>query len=399
MSRPLGKRELRNLEFINSFTSKSTIVFITENGFKKSVTDATAQIREVFKKSRIHNYLLQNQGLECKKQKRAFIYSKGFFEEVIVSMYRPETKSGDPRFWINDLKSYISPDSVISIIPYNRKLYFVDLSSKDLSKEFSKHKVFSDCLNTIQASENLIANELLAKIYKFHKRGWIKSAGKGSKGVGETIEALLGIPPNSSKNPDYKGIELKSGRYKKGSQNKCTLFTKVANWELSKIKSSMEMLNTYGYKRGPIKRLTCTVSTLKPNTQGLRLEIDEKRNKVNEVYVGIKKEKCLVWPIDSLLETFTDKHKETFWIEAEVKTNRNGKEEFLYSKITHTKAPSKSNFIALLSTGIITLDHLISKGPDRKPREQGPSFRIMKKDLHLLFPKPVEIVLRDYKEK
>jgi hypothetical protein len=50
---------------------------------------------------------------------------------------------------------------------------------------------------------------------------------------------------NSSRTPDYKGIELKSARENKGTRK--GLFAKTPNWELSKFKNRTEILDAFGY--------------------------------------------------------------------------------------------------------------------------------------------------------
>ena len=50
---------------------------------------------------------------------------------------------------------------------------------------------------------------------EIHNKGYVPAVGKGHKAIGETLEDLLGINPNSSKRPDYKGIRVKSSRSSK----------------------------------------------------------------------------------------------------------------------------------------------------------------------------------------
>ena len=106
------------------------------------------------------------------------------------------------------------------------------------------------------------------------KRGPIPSLLDADTSVGRTLETALNIPINSSKQPDYKGIELKSYRSKKGRSNRKNLFAQVPNWKLSKFKSSAEILDAFGYWREEDFKLYCTVSSLKPNSQGLKLRLD-----------------------------------------------------------------------------------------------------------------------------
>ena len=62
------------------------------------------------------------------------------------------------------------------------------------------------------SSGKSIASELLKKIEDIHKQGYIRGINHGDTAVGMTLEHCLGIPPNDSKLPDYKGIELKASR-------------------------------------------------------------------------------------------------------------------------------------------------------------------------------------------
>ena len=57
-------------------------------------------------------------------------------------------------------------------------------------------------------------------------------------GVGYTLETLLGIAANSSKAPDYKGIEIKSGRQKSSEWTFNCFFTgaKLEDKQAQKLK-------------------------------------------------------------------------------------------------------------------------------------------------------------------
>ena len=53
---------------------------------------------------------------------------------------------------------------------------------------------------------------------KISAQGPIPALLQADTAIGRTLETLLGIDINSSKKPDYKGIELKSYRDKKGNR-------------------------------------------------------------------------------------------------------------------------------------------------------------------------------------
>jgi hypothetical protein len=176
--------------------------------------------------------------------------------------------------------------------------------------------------------------------------------------IGRTLETLLGIDINSSKKPDYKGIELKSYRDKRG--NRKNLFAQVPDWNLSKFKSSAEILNTFGYIRGDDFKLYCTVSTLVRNSQGLKLKMNAEISQLIENSDKASVGDFVVWGLETLHKRLLEKHNETFWIAAD-SVIIGGKEHFQYKKVEHTKKPIVSQFDILLEQGIITLDHLIKK--------------------------------------
>ena len=80
-----------------------------------------------------------------------------------------------------------------------------------------------------------IADELLHKLVKISNKGFIRTVKSGDTGIGMTVESELGIVANSSRSPDFKGIELKSTRVgqKLSQKNRSTLFSCVPDWSLS----------------------------------------------------------------------------------------------------------------------------------------------------------------------
>ena len=195
---------------------------------------------------------------------------------------------------------------------------------------------------------------------------------------------MLGIPANSSKLPDYKGIELKSGR---GHKTRTTLFAQVADWSISPCKKSAEILNKYGYEREGDFKLYCTVTTRRENTQGLSFIYDQTTDQLQEWHN--KMDFVAAWPGDLLRKRLKEKHAETFFVEAKSETI-NGVEQFQLLKVTHTKSPILSQLLPLIQSGVVTMDHLIKRsGKNNRVNEKGPLFKINKRDLELLFPQPI----------
>ena len=84
--------------------------------------------------------------------------------------------------------------------------------------------------------------ELLSKLQYVAAKGWIATMRRGDTGVGYTLETLLGIRANSSRKPDFKGIEIKASRVR-GSGKKITLFSKTPAWGAG---GRVGLLNDYG---------------------------------------------------------------------------------------------------------------------------------------------------------
>ena len=188
---------------------------------------------------------------------------------------------------------------------------------------------------------------------------------------------------NSSKTPDYKGIELKSAREKKNTRN--GLFGKTPNWSLSKFKSRVEILDAFGYWEDEVFRLYNTIRATGRNAQGLILRTDYEQDYLFEN--SDKKEigDFLTWELSILRDALATKHKETFWIKAQSKIEDN-KEYFLFKSAEHTKSPLLNQFGLLIDIGAITLDYCIKRNADNSVEDKGCNFKLKPNALDLLFP-------------
>jgi hypothetical protein len=163
------------------------------------------------------------------------------------------------------------------------------------------------------------------KIKVLTTRGWIQTVTSGDTGIGATLENCLGIRINSNRKPDYKGIEIKAKRIKNIKiTTRSSLFAQVPDWNISRLKSSAKILESYGYFRGSIKKLYCTVKSLTPNSQGLMLKVDEANDLLHEVHQsGDIFEDVVTWRFNILRDRLLEKHNETFWVGAETKKKEN----------------------------------------------------------------------------
>ncbi|HVS92005.1 MAG TPA: MvaI/BcnI family restriction endonuclease [Mucilaginibacter sp.] len=348
--------------------------------------DATGPVRGYLKEKGLHDYSAQKQGEAYKVFIKAYLVNAFKTTTTQASLYRPKSKKGDPRIWFKKLPEFAKPNDILVVLAFHEELFVINLTQTDIVNLIDSPLVnpVKELVDEIRSISNFVANELLLLLQNIAGRGPIPGMLKADTSIGRTLETLLGISINSSKKPDYKGIELKSYRDKKA--NRKNLFAQVAEWPLSKFKSSAEILDAFGYPRGSDFKLYCTVSTLVRNSQGLSLKINQELQQLIEHSDKLKIGDFACWTLDILHKRLLEKHAETFWIAADTIIDSQGLEHFQYKKVLHTRKPITSQFDILLEQGLITMDHLIKRSPDGKVVEKGPLFKIKPKAIDLLFP-------------
>lgn len=389
-------------EVLRYFTSKgieATFLVPTETGMKKSIMDATAPVREFFKSSRIHDFESQPQGQDHKRFIETQVVTSAGIFRTRTSVYRPCTKQGDPRIWVYGLASYASPGNVLALLAKaDGELIIINASSAGLVPGVTSASngalLIRDATNfdlgrflaPLVSHTTAIADELLGLI-RSHAGTWHQGLAGVRRDfeVGRLLEELLGIKANSSRAPDFKGIEIKASRGHAGTRQ--TLFARVPDWSTSPFKSSREILDVFGYMRNPKyeRQLRCTVSARSPNSQGLHLVVEDSSDRLLEASTLPAYPKVAYWPIQTLKAALLEKHPETFWVSASSRAEA-GREFFRYEKVLHTRKPMANALPALLEAGVITVDHLITRTLVGKVSEQGPLFKISRKNFDLLFP-------------
>ncbi|MBB1087825.1 MvaI/BcnI restriction endonuclease family protein [Lysobacter sp. SG-8] len=390
-------------EVLRYFTKRGIEVGLlvpTETGMAKSIMDATGNVREFLRSSGLHDFEGQPQGQAHKRLLRTRIVTSAGIVGTQTSLYRPVTKAGDPRIWIYGLAQHASAGNLLALVAVGKdELLVINASNAGLvpgvppraGERIEIRDAIDVDLETILAPlvarSNDTATELLELLHGIAGKWHAGVPGiRRDTEVGRLLEELLGIRPNSSRSPDYKGIEIKAGRSR--SSTRQTLFAKVPDWHLSNLKSSAEILDRFGYVRGDsyLKQLRCTVSARGPNTQGLFLLVPSDGAYLHEGSIQPDLREVATWRIDELKSALQMKHPETFWVTARSNRLASDAEEFRYESVLHTKKPIASALPTLLETGVVTVDHLITKNKRGRVREQGPLFRIWRRDMDLLFP-------------
>jgi hypothetical protein len=383
--RKLTEAEQEKIKLLTKNQVYLTLIEPTETGLKKSIMDATGSVRSYLKSENIHDYELQQQGTESKVIIPTVIHTGFKTIKSQASLYRPSTKKGDPRIWFYSLTKVAEPNDIIAITYFDSQFQVFNLSTLDINALINSAIInpFQELVSAISFEESEISIELLNKLKIISKKGFVKSKVNSDTGIGRTIESLLGIKMNSSKAPDYKGIELKS--FRDARNNRKGLFGKTPNWNLSKFKSRVEILDSFGYWEEGIFRLYNTMRGTGRNAQGLILRIEDKKDWLVENSDRPEIGDFLVWELEILRKALLKKHKETFWIKAESKIENNN-EYFHFKEVEHTKNPMVDKFEILIETGAITMDYPIKRMPNGKVVDKGCNFKLKANCLDLLFP-------------
>lgn len=377
------------LSVFNQYDLDVGLLVPTSTGMKKSIMDATASVREYFSDAGFHDYLAQRQGPDAKVVKSAFFVRPNALEPASVSMYRPVTKSGDPRVWFGKLKGYAEPFNLLAILVRDDVAYVINCSDPNILASIHRpESPLGRIAHARRSEDSAAAVELLEMIRDVSRRGYIPTLRSGDTGVGMTLETVLGISANNNKAPDYKGIELKAKRLRNSRPTRVTLFSQVPDWSLSPIGSAWNLLSTFGYVRGGKLRLNHEMTATAPNSIGFQLEVDARSDFLKQNYVDREmgsKRHVTSWQMEKLRSRLREKHPQTFWVGAKVQ-GRGASEAFHYVQVEHTMQPKVRNFDALIEGGIISVDYLMSqKGPERV-RDHGYLFKMHASDFPALFP-------------
>jgi len=369
----------------------------TPTGMSKGILDAHKSINSLLKRSGVHDYELQKQGSENKIVINSTYLTKEDSFNVKVSLYRPNAKKGDPRIWIYGLKKLANIKNLLALIVVEQHLYIVNCS---IAEDLEIALKFG--LPKLKKERSSIAQELLDKLIVISKKGFINTIRKGDTGVGITLENQLGIIENSSTNPDYKGIEIKSARVDqtRRQRNRSVLFSKVPKWDLSPVHTAEELVQKRGYiDSDGLMALRQTISGHRINKQGLYLDIDYANDYLRQVFsdsgLCINPEHDTTWIIADLKAALIKKHKETFWVKAKHNNNREN-ESFHYIEVEHTSNPHIERLENLLETGLITLDYTLHLKDNGTTRDHGYIFKLKQNSKTALFPKPAIYDLENF---
>lgn len=234
------------------------------------------------------------------------------------------------------------------------------------------------------------------KFESIKKMGFVESTRKGSSGIGKTFEDLIGKEEDSSYNPDFCGIEIKTKNIK--SARHTTFFSLTPKGkEEYEIK---RLVKTYGYPDADFKQHkvfsaaiygNCLTRAAAKHLMGLN--VDYKARKIYLKIISLNMElieEYVYWDFDAIEERVNKKLKYLAFITASRKFS-NGKVYFHYKNIEFYRLKSFDTFLKLIELGVVrVLFHIgIVKSGERlgELHDRGTSFQIQEKDLTKLFDK------------
>lgn len=239
--------------------------------------------------------------------------------------------------------------------------------------------------------------KIITEFKKVKALGFVKSRRANNTGIGKTFEDYIGVVENNLEEPDLYGYEIKSQRSLSNSY--VTLFTKSPTAPKG---ANAYLKDTYGtaYDEYPdIKKLHTSIFANRFNSYEERLAyrlMNDKEGRIIKIGIYSHPDHELIdssvyYSYDILEKTLKSKLGGLFFVNADVKLDSNGKEEFHFNKAEIYETPSLKNFIKLLDEGKIMYDIRIgsykTKGSKNygKPHDHGSGFRIKACDIHLLY--------------
>jgi len=395
-----GVELFANTSTFTDHFQETTFISLTETMLKKSIMDAVDPLRKLLQDAELHDFGEQAQGPDHKIYLPTILVGYSETEgvtrtETSTSLYRPMTKQGDPRLWVRGLKRVSREGDVMGFaLTDDKELVVMNLSFMSAPIEIRKtvwekiRALLSGISARGKSAESSLYIDLLSRLTVIAKGDYLKAVGSGDTAVGRTLENALGIGMNSSRNPDWHGIELKFGRHRPAQRK--NLFAQVPDWTLSPITSIRDFLGVYGYHRNGLMRLNCTVG-LMPNPQGLSLKVDTSRQIVKEVSTNNHYPVALVWTLKKLNERLLEKHAETCWVTVDSKFE-NGVEFFKPKLAIHTSTPRTDLVPILISGGLITVDHMIKQNGN-SVTERGPEWKVSNQGHAQLFTELSSVAL------
>lgn len=222
--------------------------------------------------------------------------------------------------------------------------------------------------------------QLIKKLEKIKKMGFVRTHRLDDTGVGKTLEDLLGIKENNLRLPDIGDVELKAKRM--GSESMLTIATKSPDPK----GTNRVLFENYKYKdKESCYSLHSTIYGSRYNPQGFKISI-----RGNKVILENKKGIEAHWPISIFDEVLKSKSNKILLVLAETKGKRKTRNERFHYIETHLLSNLNiTKFKTAIKNDKLKVDIRIGvyRSGKRKGKyhDHGTGFRINKRDFLQLF--------------
>ena len=199
--------------------------------------------------------------------------------------------------------------------------------------------------------------EIKEKFYEIKKKPFHKSLRKGYGGLGYTFETLIGKDEDTSYEPDYKGIELKT---KLGySKNSLTLFN-LASHKIDEKSVYKYLIDNFGHYKDKNKKVFVNeiyANKLIEIKYGIfwKLKILEDENKVKVLIINNSFkiiDDSIYWNLSDIKERLITKLKYMALIKG-YPYKYNSELYYKYTNLNFYKLNGFSNYLELLKNGNI----------------------------------------------
>lgn len=237
---------------------------------------------------------------------------------------------------------------------------------------------------------------IVERFLEVKQLGFVPSNRSHNTGIGKTFEDYIGVVENNLDKPDLYGFEIKSHRELATSY--VTLFTKAPTFPL---RANSYLKDRFGEPypgNSDLKKLhvsmfasKCTLAYEKYNFK----LINDTDNNVVRIGIFDPADNRLIddsvgYTYTCLEEILTKKLKNLFYVSAQTKTI-DAKEYFYFNQAEIFTNPTLKRFLELIDDGVIMYDIRIGSYASGhnygKAHDHGSGFRILEKNMHLLFEK------------
>ncbi len=215
---------------------------------------------------------------------------------------------------------------------------------------------------------------LVDNLRRLYARGFLPIPFRGPGRFGLTLEHHLGIPRNSSKEPDFMGIELKT----KHDSPLHTLFSRTPSRFVG-CSDRGELLRRFGRPDGTQRKIALRTSFGRQSDSfGFYLQSSDSSIKVRNGNTTV-----LEYSHEHLEEALLSKHSETAYLEV-VSQENEGETHCRFEEMLYCKWPSILRFLKLVERGKVNLDFTLSMEGERV-KDHGTLWRVKSDALEDLY--------------